>query len=190
MLATHILNGRSIVYIDETTFNVHMRHKRTWQYSELPVKFLMARKRLSGVTLYGAIGNCLTRPQFMTAASTSIDNTEQFLHRLTLSIKTQEGAGKPLLVIDNHSAHRSLKIRGLLAENFDVLWLPTQSSPFNSIESLWAFLKNKFRSQVATQTENLSTQEKLTNFITELVQSVPDSCCQKFLSANRAYLLS
>ena len=106
------MNGRSIVYIDETTFNLHMRHKRSWSYSDLPVKFVMARKRLSGVTLYGAIGNCLRQSQFMTAESTSIANMEKFLQQLTLNIKAE--AGKPLLVIDNHSAHRSLKIRGLL----------------------------------------------------------------------------
>ena len=69
-----ILAGRNLIYIDETTVNSNMRLDRVWQYEDKPVDIVLG-KRIGGLTIYGAIGNCLKAPVFTLGAST---NTEEF----------------------------------------------------------------------------------------------------------------
>lgn len=58
-LARLITQGRDIIYMDETTFNNYMRPRKTYMYPECPVTSEISLTRIGGVTLYGAIGNCL-----------------------------------------------------------------------------------------------------------------------------------
>ena len=65
--------------MDETTVNSHMRLSKAWSYADKPVKTLIGRKRYGGVTIYGAIGNCLKKPVFMLGESTNIEEFEEFM---------------------------------------------------------------------------------------------------------------
>ena len=60
-----------IVYMDETTFNFHLRNRRVWSYNEERIEKPISNTRFSGATLFGAIGKCLKHPVFMTAESTT-----------------------------------------------------------------------------------------------------------------------
>jgi len=60
-----------IVYMDETTFNFHLRNRRVWSYNDERIEKPISNTRFSGVTLFGAIGKCLKHPVFMTAESTT-----------------------------------------------------------------------------------------------------------------------
>lgn len=59
-----------LIYIDETTFNTWQRNSKSWMYPETPVK-LPIRSHRKSITLYGAIGNCLSHSVFITAGSTN-----------------------------------------------------------------------------------------------------------------------
>ena len=60
-----------IVYMDETTFNFHLRNRRVWSYNDERIEKPISNTRFSGVKLFGAIGKCLKHPVFMTAESTT-----------------------------------------------------------------------------------------------------------------------
>jgi hypothetical protein len=94
---------REVVYMDECTFNFHIRNRRTWSYDDERVAQPISNTRFSGVTLFGAIGKCLKHPVFMTAESTSSIAFQLFVESLCSSIK--EGEAKPVLLMDNHAAH-------------------------------------------------------------------------------------
>ena len=56
-----------------------MRLSKAWSYDDQPVKTLIGRKRYGGVTIYGAIGNCLKKPTLMLGESTNIEEFKQFM---------------------------------------------------------------------------------------------------------------
>jgi hypothetical protein len=61
---------------------------------------------MSGITLYGAIGNCLKTPSVFTVdEGTTIVGFKRFIETLVQQKIRIES--KPYLILDNHSAHRS-----------------------------------------------------------------------------------
>ena len=124
-LASLIEEGSDIIYVDETTFNTHLRAKRTYMYPECPVNIEISNRRLSGVTLFGAIGSCLQKPVFMTGRSTNSLEFREFL----LKIIEQLPAGMPksYLVHDGARAHYSNISRDLIDTHFHRLALPPYS---------------------------------------------------------------
>ena len=57
-----------------------------------------------GMTIFGAIGNCLTKPTFMMAPRTSKEETLEFLQMLRPNL-THEC--KPWLAYDQHRSHQA-----------------------------------------------------------------------------------
>ena len=104
-----IKEGANIIYADESTVNNHIRTAKCWQYCDKPVKQLIDKKRIGGVTIYGAIGNCLRQPTFVLGASTNKVEFKAFLEQVLRNLK--EGVVKPNLILDNHSAHISMDLR-------------------------------------------------------------------------------
>ena len=73
-------------------------------------------KFYSAVTLYGAVGRPLKNGYFyMLAKATDIAETKRFLVELAGALKNPYSRSKPYLVMDNHQAHRSPKVREELA---------------------------------------------------------------------------
>ena len=54
--------GGQLIYMDETTFLCWPRPSKTWMRPDEEVAAPQNKKRLSSVTLYGAIGKSLTAP--------------------------------------------------------------------------------------------------------------------------------
>lgn len=70
---------KEIVYLDETTFNFHLRNRRSWSYDDERIEKRISNTRFSGVTLFGAIGKSLKHPVFMTAESTTSTSFRAFV---------------------------------------------------------------------------------------------------------------
>jgi hypothetical protein len=111
-LAELITSGKPIVYLDETSFNFHMRNSRCWQRANSLVTVPLANKRLGGVTVIGAIGSGINGFIYTVAESTSTDSVYAFAKKLCATIG--ESNTKPYLVLDNHPAHKALKTKQLL----------------------------------------------------------------------------
>ena len=61
-----------------------------------------------------------------------------------------EGNKKPILVLDNARAHLSDLVLPILNQYFEVKFMPAYSPQFNSIETLWAIVKRRFRVNLQT----------------------------------------
>ena len=75
--------------MDETTVNSHMRLRKAWSNADKPVNTLIGRKRYGGITIYGAIGNCLKSPVFMLGESKNIEEFEEFMKKVKLTAKKE-----------------------------------------------------------------------------------------------------
>lgn len=116
-------------------------------YPECPVNIEVSNRRLQGVTLFGAIGTCLSKPVFMTGSSTNSVEFRQFIVELIRHLP--RGGPKPYLVHDGARAHYANISKALIETNFHRLAMPPYSCQFNSIERLWAHIKLRFKWEMA-----------------------------------------
>lgn len=82
---------------------------------------------------------------------------------------------KPYLVIDNHRAHKAWRVEEFLNKHFNVIWMPAASCEFNSIESVWSMMKNKFRRVIAQRVGKIKSQQQLVQNVMEVVNSFDDN---------------
>ena len=102
-LAQYIQTGQHFVFVDETTFNTHLKLTRTWQRKGSRISLENA-KRIGKCTLYGAIGTCFDGPVYYTGESTNVDDFKEFTRLVIAKLPRN---CKPVLVYDNHRAHVS-----------------------------------------------------------------------------------
>jgi len=74
--------GENIIYFDETSCNLWMRQRMTWSSRAKPVKFPLNKLRGRGVTVLGAIGECLPKAVFTIATTTNREFVMDFLRKL------------------------------------------------------------------------------------------------------------
>jgi hypothetical protein len=120
------------------------------------VKTVIGKKRYGGVTIMGAVGNCLSKSVFKLVPSTTKEVFMSFIEELSEFVK--DGIQKPFLVLDNHAAHRSKDVRPTLNQYFQPLFMPPYSCEFNSIEHCWGFMKEKFRRRLAQSVHTINGQ--------------------------------
>ena len=124
------LDGDQIIYMDQTTFMIWPKPTRTWQLATSTIAAPENKKYLSAVTLFGAVGKCLNGGHlYMQAPSTDTESVKKFLVKLAASLRNPYGR-RPYLVLDNHPAHRSQRLRDELSR-FTACFQPAYSSPFN-----------------------------------------------------------
>ena len=92
-------------------------------YNNLP-------SRCHRVTIVGAIGETLTRPVFMCAKSTNAKEFRRFLDMLKVAVRPHlagTGRPKPIVLLDNASAHKTLLSKRFLEKKFQPLFQPPHS---------------------------------------------------------------
>ena len=92
--------------MDETSFHSWLKKAKTWAKKDVQVNHIQRHRRFKGVTVYGAIGHCLKNHVFMTATSTNKEDFKKFMQKVFDNLKI--GISLPIVVMDNHSAHKSL----------------------------------------------------------------------------------
>ena len=93
------------------------------------------------VTVFGAIGSALKKPVYMLGAATNIVEFHRFIKLVEKQIRPGLRE-KPFLLYDMHSAHVSSEAE--IRNRFIPLPQPTQSSPFNCIETVWSLAKRYY----------------------------------------------
>ena len=99
----------------------------------------------------GAIGECLPRGVFSLARSTNRDAVMDFLKKLRSTVDPdpmmpKEQQKQLVMVLDNHTAHKTVEVVGLAAQlKIELLFLPPYCPELNSIESLWSVVKNRIK---------------------------------------------
>ena len=180
-------HGDNVIYMDQTTFQLWPKPTKTWQFGQASIAAPENMKFLSAVTLFGAVGRCLKEGKlYMTAPSTDITSVKRFLVELAGAVRDPYTKERPYLVLDNHSAHRTPKVREELSR-FHALFQPAYSSPFNCQETVWAQLKREYFVRLHRRDSDLANDVEFRDMILQLCEDVPVSA-DNMLRANRRYI--
>ena len=101
---------RPIIYIDQTSFNDWMPRGKTWQRPGDRIKCVLHNLKSQNFTLYGGI----TETGLFCWGiydSTSIDNFRAFMRVMKNDLDSLKNY---ILVMDNHSSHRSQVVKDLI----------------------------------------------------------------------------
>ena len=73
---------KNVIYMDESGFNNWLHTERSWMRPSERINVILPKQRVGGVTLFGAIGDALVKPVFMTASSTTIAEFTRFIPKI------------------------------------------------------------------------------------------------------------
>ena len=110
--------GRVIIYADEATFQATARPAKTWMRGHrlvAPRNF----KMLQNITVYGAVSKALSLPVFLTSTTTNAPEFGRFIDHLIEKTRLLQ---RPVLVLDNHRAHRTVENMAKMAPHFEVVF--------------------------------------------------------------------
>ena len=125
-----------------------VRGRYTWSNRDRPVKMPLPPSRGVSVTILGAIGAQISAPVFSLADSTNTEAVMDFLFKLAGVITPQPFVtrNKAVLVLDNHSAHKTKQVMDLANQlKIELLFTPPYTPELNSIESLWSVVKGDIK---------------------------------------------
>ena len=139
-------NWDKVLWFDETTYNSFTCLKRSWSTRKDPNLHPRAKRRWN-TTVYGTIGLPLgeRNKYHYVKLGTSTERVQflQYCKELKAKLPYRFQHEKPILVLDNHPAHRGAALE-VLSKDFVVLYLPAYSCEFNSVEKLWSASKVRF----------------------------------------------
>ena len=145
-----IMEGRPVIYFDETTFSPDMHQKKAWYYRgrrfAVPLrKQSMKRGEKYGFSVYGAVSECIKNGgYFELHQSSNKEDFCAFMERLEKKIIKVPGGQKPICVLDNLSAHKGQDRRDIMNRFCKPEFIPTYSCELNGpIETLWSVLKRR-----------------------------------------------
>ena len=75
----------------------------------------------------------------------STNRVDVLEHFKELKRNLRSNLSKPYVIMDNCKSHHSPEVVEYLNSNFRPLFLPSYSPEFNSIECLWAIVKENFK---------------------------------------------
>ena len=160
------------------------------------------KKKLAGLTLYGACGKPLREPVstpaddanayclfqlFMLAENTSNVEAKRFYEKLVKALINPYQATKSYLLWDQHPSHKSQKTKDIYAQKFRLLEQPPASSQFNCQETVWSQVKAKFQKTLHRRTHDIQDQEQLKQFLLSVVATV-EIDTDKILRANLRFV--
>ena len=138
----------------------------------------------------GSLGNCIRGHFFgeIRKSTNKVDVAEYFL-KLKDSLSTR---CKPYVILDNAAAHHAHSVKRILKRYFRPMFLPAYSCRFNSIELLWACIKQKV---LAAHTQMMFKRESSVEHMKMLVtltcdEEISAEIFTKILRANKKYINS
>ena len=138
---------REIIYMDETTTDMWAIRGKIWQPKDsvLPLVIQRALKKESNVTIIGAISQKMKILFHHVTYSTNKETVENFYKKFHRKFNLDE----KVIVMDNHRAHGANIVREFLEEQGALIeFLPPCSSYFNPIETVWSWVKAKWKNSL------------------------------------------
>ena len=101
------------------------------------------------MTLYAAIGTSLPSMVTYVAASTNNVDFLAFAKILVAALPARAHyARKPVLIMDNHKSHYNRTAVRVLKQQVHILYTPTSSCEFNSIETAFSKIKSVYKKRI------------------------------------------
>ena len=110
--------------------------------------------QLRAVTVYGAVCGSLPSPVFLTDTVTDAEKFARFIDHLIEKTRNLE---RPVLVLDNHRAHKTRLNLAKMDEHFEVVFQPAYSSEANAQETVWAHAKDYYLKRLYRRDANMTT---------------------------------
>ena len=130
--------------MDETSTNLWERARRIWQ-PRGGIRIRLSKQHKHNVTIIGALS--YGKLFYRIAPTTNSETVFEFFNQMRLEHELRG----TVLVMDNHRAHWSHRVRDLLeAQGCELLFLPPASSVLNPIEVVWAQVKRQWRQSLLT----------------------------------------
>ena len=160
--------GRAVIYADETTFQVAAPPPKTWMAGE---RLVAPRNRLPlrSVTVYGAVSRAIPTAVFLTSTTTNAAEFSRFLDHLA---EKSRHLARPVLVLDNHRAHKTADNLAKAALHFEVVFQPPYSSEANAQETVWAAAKRSYLQRLYRRDANLQSQQQFHTFLYRFLEDV------------------
>ena len=162
-------SGRTIIYADEATFQATYRPGKTWMGGQ---RLVVPRNwnPLRSVTVFGAVSSSLQRPVFLTGTATNAEEFNRFIDHLVEH--TSNLAGRPVLVLDNHRAHKTRENILKMEHHFEVVFQPAYSSEANAQETVWSIVKAYYLKRLYKRDRNLELQQNFHRFVFKTLNKV------------------
>jgi hypothetical protein len=141
------------------------------------------------VSLFGAIGSGLRTPLFICYDSCNGTTVRDFLNQV---LENLAEPGKIVyLVLDNLSAHKPYE--AVYRDEIKFLFYPPYSCRFNSVETLWAHVKNRFKWKLQANLKSdpdrrINTKGLLSDFIFDVIRDIPIQTIRNIEKANYKYV--
>ena len=110
--------GRAVIYADETTFQATVKPPKTWM-GDQRLAAPKNRLHLQSVTVFGAVSRALPSAIFLTSTTTNAAEFSRFLDHLA---EKSRHLARPVLVLDNHRAHKTAENLAKADRHFEVVF--------------------------------------------------------------------
>ena len=185
----YMMEGREIVYMDETSTDCWATRAKIWQPrdSVLPLVVQRTKNKENNVTVIGAISVYSSVLSHSVTYSTNIETVQEFYRQY----KRNHQLFDKVIVMDNHRAHWSEQIQEFLTENGATpAFLPPCSSYFNPIETIWSWVKCKWRnSLLQLQDLNEAHQDWMKDELSKICSSCPREVIQNILRSSTGLMM-
>ena len=187
LLGNFIARDYPIIYVDETTFNSWSTKSKSWCLKGQPNKHQRNNKYHS-TTVYGGIGDCLEHPVYLLGTSTEQKQFRVFLRNLKMAVRARYSHQRQVIILDNHSSHKTTATLKLLNSLFIPVFMPPHSSPCNSIETVWSCAKRNFLTLMLQQDQEVNKRE-FEQLVLKACEMINAEAVHNMTRANREYIL-
>ena len=150
---------------------------------------VLNKSRNRGVTVYGAISACFAYPVFRLYKSTNSTDFLSYLAHLREALLPEHRGKSIKLVLDGARAHSTLLVRAFCQFNdIEIVAMPSYSPEFNSIESLWAVIKRRFKHRLVAESDVLISQPRFEALLGETLASITPEEGRSAARNNRDFL--
>ncbi len=162
-----------IIYIDECSTHLWEKKNRVWVPRMNNVNIKLPTSRKESVTVIGAISSHNDKLYYCFCKSSNRNDILFFFEGLNSEKSDLRLKGK-VVVLDNHSSHITLEIREYIQrQGATILFLPVASSYFNPIETMWAWIKAKWRKKLIEPLDYNPDKEYLLRELQKICDTVP-----------------
>jgi transposase len=166
-LLTRMREKKQIMYMDETSSHLWEKISSVWMPKDEFIQFRLNKDRGKSMTIIGAICTQWPMMKYYVCAKTNVVCVMEFFNLLKGHV--QKGS---VMVLDNHTAHRSQKVRDLAFKlGIELLFLPPTASELNPIENMWSYFKRKWR-QMLYDSSLTITEKNSKVYVSEALHSI------------------
>lgn len=178
-------NGRTIIWIDETNFNLYCRRKEGRSKIGHRAKIIIPTCKGSNLHCIGAMSSTRILSFEHRRGSYKSAECKVWLRQL-IELCANEGIERPTFVIDNAPVHNNLESVLRPEEDIEIIRLAPYSYLLNPIELLWSSFKQSVKRQLQNRmneilnyVRNNDQEPTISEFRMRILEDIADNSIQE-----------